>query len=161
MQYATTIPFDGNTGKAFDLAGVVLTALGFRIVARDDSSLDATGPGLNSSRQNALLGASRIQVMRRSAELALEAELGGVQRLARFVTLFPVGLSLFLCVLFFVLFSLLFDHFLWVLPVVAMTGANALLWLILGPLLARHFRGRTCQGIDVLLNNMAVAGKTV
>jgi hypothetical protein len=159
MHYTCAVPFDGNTAKAFDLAAVALTALGFRIVARDESTFDAAGPGLGSSRQSALLGASRIQVTRRSTELALEAELGGVQRLARFVTLFPLGLCLFLCVLFFVVFSLVLDNFRWVIPVVALTGGNALLWLFLGPLMSRQFRARTCQGIDALLNNMAVAGK--
>jgi hypothetical protein len=110
MQYVSTIAFDGNTAKAFDLAVAALRSLGFRVVARDDFSLDLVGPGMNSTRLSPLLGASRIQITRATGELALEAELAGIQRMARFVTLFPVGLSLALCVLFFVVFSLVFEH---------------------------------------------------
>jgi hypothetical protein len=160
MDYASTVPFDGNTAKAFDLASTALTSLGFRIVTRDDASLDLAGPGMNSTRQSPLLGASRIRVTRGPRELALGADLGGVQWMTRFATFFPVGLSLCLGVGFLVLFGLLFGPGAWILVVGPVTGVNALLWLVLGPVLGRRLRARTCQGIDALLNNMAVAGKT-
>jgi hypothetical protein len=158
MTYTKTISFEGKTAKAFDLAVAALTSLGFRMTSRDRSALDLTGPGMMSTRQSALLGASRIQVIRGARELSIEAELGGVKSMTRFVTLFPIGLSLFLCVLFFVVFSFVFDHRAWVVPVAAVTGANALLWLLLAPLLTRHVHARTCRGLDVLLDNMASAG---
>jgi hypothetical protein len=161
MEYASAVAFEGDTAKAFDLAAAALTSLGFRIVARDSSSLDLMGPGMTNTRQSPLLGASRIRVSRSAHELWLKAELGGAERMKRFLTLFPVGLSLFLCVLFFVLFSFVFDHRAWVVPVVAVTGANALLWLLLAPLLARQVHARTCRGLDALLNNTAGAGKAV
>src|SRR5262249_35912414 len=156
MHYASTVAFEGDTAKAYDLAAVALTAIGFRIAARDGSSLDMIGPGLNSTRQSALLGATRIQVTPSAHELSVDAALGGAERLARFVTLFPVGLSLFLCAVFFIVFSLVFDHRSWVVPVLAVTGANALLWLFLAPMLARSIRARTCRAIDALLNNMVI-----
>jgi hypothetical protein len=160
MTYTQTISFDGNTAKAFDLAAAALTSIGFRLTSRDGSSLEMIGPGMTSTRQSTLLGASRIQVIRGGHELSVEAELGGVKRMTRFVTLFPIGLSLFLGVLFFVVFSFVFDHRAWLVPVVAVTGANALLWLFLAPVLARHVHTRTCRGIDALLSNMASAGNT-
>ena len=160
MDYTTAVPFDGKTAAAFDLAAAALTSLGFRIVARDDSSLDASGPGMTSTREGALLGASRIRVTRKPRELAVDAELGGVRRMKRFLAVFPAGLSLGLLAVFFVVFGLVFDHRGWVVPVVAATVGNALLWLILAPVMARHVRARTCRGIDTLLNNMALAGRT-
>jgi hypothetical protein len=160
MQYVTTVPFDGNTAKAFDLALSALTPLGFQAVTRDALSLELVGPGMNSTRQSALLGASRIQITRSGRELAIEAELGGVEWMGRFLVLFPIGLCLFLAVLFFVVFSLLFNNRLWVIPVVAVTGGNALLWLFLAPYLTRVIKARTCRGIDALLNNMALTGET-
>jgi hypothetical protein len=158
IDYASTVPFEGNTAKAFDLASAALTTIGFRIQSRDGSSLELTGPGMGSTRQSALLGASRIRIDRGAHELSITAELGGVRRMARFLILFPLGLCLFLAILFFVLFSLLLGRSGWVVPVVVATGGNALLWMVLAPLVARHLRARTCRGIDTLLNNMAVAG---
>jgi hypothetical protein len=160
MTYTNTISFEGNTAKAFDLAAAALTSLGFRMTARDNASLEMIGPGMTSTRQSALMGASRIQIIRGAHELSIEADLGGVKGMTRFVTFFPIGLCLFLGVLLSVVFSILFDHRAWVLPVVVATGANALLWLILAPMLARHIHARTCRGLDALLNNMASAGHT-
>lgn len=86
--------------------------------------------------------------------------MGGVQSMSRFVTLFPIGLSLFLCILFLVLFSATSDRRAGMVPVIAITGLTALPWLFLGPLMARQIYARTCRAIDALLNNMASAGST-
>lgn len=160
MHYTAEIPFEGDTAKALDLAAAALTSIGFRMIARDGSSLEMTGPSTTSTRQSPLTGASRIQATHSGGELSIEAELGGVQRISRFVTFFPLGLCVAMGVGFFVLFSLIFDDRKWEIPVLAIMGGNALLWLFLGPLIARHMRTRTCRGIDALLENMAVAGNT-
>jgi hypothetical protein len=115
---------------------------------------------MNSTRESVLLGASRIRVTRGARDLSIQAELGGVQRMARFITLFPVGLSLGLGVLFFAMFSFISNHRGWVVPVAVVVGANALLWLILGPFLARQLYARTCSGLDALLHNMASVGNS-
>jgi hypothetical protein len=44
--------------------------------------------------------------------------------------------------------------------VIAVTVINALVWLILGPIMARSLHSRTCQALDALLNNMAITGNT-
>jgi hypothetical protein len=159
MHYSTAVAFEGDTAKAFDLAAAALTSLGFRTIARDGSSLEMVGPPMTSNRQSALIGASRISVVHGADELSIEAELGGVQRMSRFVTYFPAGLCLFLCATFYVVFGLVLDHRGWEIPVLAATGGNVMLWLILAPLITRHMRGRTCRGIDALLENMAIAGR--
>lgn len=73
---------------------VALTNNGFAIVKRDGKSVDLTGPGLNSTRQNPLLGASRIHLELHGHELSLEAELGGVETMRRFLMRFPFMLGL-------------------------------------------------------------------
>lgn len=98
MHYSRSVEFRGDAGKAFDLAAAALAGVGFRIDGRTDSSLEATGPGMTSSRQSPLVGASRIQFARRGGELTADAELGGARWVGRFATLFPLGLCLFLCV---------------------------------------------------------------
>jgi hypothetical protein len=54
MEYVKSVPFTGDTNKAFDLAVASLTGLGFQLVKRDDASLTLTGPGLGSTRQSVL-----------------------------------------------------------------------------------------------------------
>ena len=62
MQYSATVPFRGDVGKAFDLAVASLTALGFRITAKDRAALEFAGPGMAGSRQSALLGATHLRI---------------------------------------------------------------------------------------------------
>jgi hypothetical protein len=159
MNYAASLPFRGDPDKAFRLAESALTALGFRITGRSATSLEVEGPGMFGSRQNDLAGASVIRITNGHGELAMEADLGGVARMKRFLTLFPVGLCLFLTVFFFVLFSILFGPGPWTMPVLGMTGGMAVLWSILGPLIAGTFRRRTVRGLDTLLANMVTVGE--
>ena len=159
MQYAVSVPFSGDTDKAFSLAESALTALGFRLTERTTGSVELVGPGMNSTQQSALVGASRIQISHRRGELALEADLGGAARMSRFVILFPLGLCLFLAVLFSVVFGTLFEPGVWVFTVAGTLGVNALLWLWLGPRMARGIRARTRRGLDTLLANMVAVGE--
>jgi hypothetical protein len=62
-------------------------------------------------------------------------------------------------VIFFVVFSLVFDQYTWIVPTAAVIGINALVWLILTPILGRSLRTRTGRALDVLLGNMVVAGE--
>lgn len=159
MQYAVSVPFSGDTDKAFGLAESALTGIGFRITERTAGSVEMVGPGMNSTRQSALAGASRIHISYRRGELALEADLDGVERMSRFVKLFPFGLCLFLAVLFSVVFGTLFGPGVWILIVAGVLGGNALLWFFLGPWMARSIRTRTCRGLDTLLANMVAVGE--
>lgn len=160
MDYTNSVSFEGSTEKAFDLAATALTSIGFRITTRDRSSLDLAGPGMSSTRQSALLGASRIRITHGGNTLSMEAELGGVTRVKRFMTLFPIGLAFLLAIVLSLVFSWVFDHYLWLVPVVAVSGANALLWLVVGPMMARTIYARTRQGLDALLSNMAMTGNS-
>src|SRR5262245_19453591 len=99
MRYEISLPFRGDVAAAFDTAVIALTALGFRLTAKDNGSLDFTGPGMTNTRESALLGASQIRVVAGADTLSLEAELGGVARMARFLAFFPAGLCLFLFLL--------------------------------------------------------------
>lgn len=159
MKYAASLPFRGDVDKAFGLAESALTALGFRLTERTPASIEMVGPGMNSSRQSALVGASRIRISGSRSELALEADLGGVARMSRFVMLFPIGLVLCLGVVLCVVFSALLGPGNWIFAVAGAAGGNAVLWLLLGPLVARGIRARTCSGLDSLLANMVVVGE--
>ncbi len=153
MQYASSLPFSGNVDHAFRLAESALVALGFRIAERTPTSLRLAGPGMNSTRESALVGASQIQVHGTRGELTLNADLGGVERMARFVILFPLGLGLALALFFALTFG----------PAqgAALTAAGGyiLLWMFVGPLMSRYIRARTCRGLDALLASMVTIGE--
>jgi hypothetical protein len=159
MQYSVSMPFRGDTDKAFSLAESALTAIGFRLTEKTAGSVEMVGPGMNDNRQSPLVGASRIHISSRRGELALEADLGGVVWISRFVQLFPLGLCLFLAVLFSVVFGMVFGPGIQVFAVAGPLGGIALLWLFLGPLIARRIRARTCRGLDTLLANMVAVGE--
>jgi hypothetical protein len=153
MPYSSSVHFHGDTGTAFGLAESALTALGFRITQRSPESLEAVGPGMNSMRENPLTGASRIRFRRSPGEMAVEAELGGVERMSRFVTLFPIGLCLAIAVTFVVIFGPPVPMAAWMAPAII-----ALPWLVLGPWMARFIRTRTCRALEALLANMVTLG---
>jgi hypothetical protein len=160
MQYSTSSPFRGDTGKAFGLAEPALTAIGFRLTERTANSIEFIGPGMNSTRESPLVGASRIHIRNESGKLELAAELGGVQRMSRFVTYFPIGLVLFLGIVLAAVFGIVFGQGMWTVGLWAAVGINALIWLILGPMVTRHIRKRTDHALDPLLANMVAVGES-
>ena len=160
MHYAASRPFRGDTAKAFGMAESALTGLGFRLTDRTAASIELAGPGMNSSRESGLMGASRIRISAGHAELAVEADLGGVERLARFLKLFPIALVLCLGVVFAVVFSVTFGSGAWIVAVAAAVGGNAAVWLVLGPWMAKSFRARTSRALDTLLANMVAVGES-
>ncbi len=163
MEYAASAPFRGDQDKAFDLAITALTSLGFRLDQRTADSARLTGPGMNSSKQSPLVGASRLDLSARRGQLALEAELGGAERLMRFVRIFPIALNVGLGLLFFAVFSVTLGQRVgagvWVTPVIAVVLINAAVWAFLGPWMARLIHQRTCRGLETLLSSMVAAGE--
>lgn len=159
MQYAVSMPFAGNTAKAFGLAEPALTALGYRITERSANVLECTGPKLMNNRQNPLLGASQIRITRSSAELQLEAELGGAERIGRFVTLFPPLLCLSMALVFSVLFGVAIGPGPWIYGVIGGAVVPAVIWMLIGPFIARRIRTNTCRAVDALLANMVAVGE--
>ena len=97
--YTTSTETPGPTGEILQAALTVLTNNGFAIVNRDELTASLKGPGLNSTRQNPLLGASAIRLALEGNQLRLDADLGGVDSMRRFLMRFPfllgLGLGLF------------------------------------------------------------------
>ena len=160
MQYSSTLPFRGDPEKAFGLAESALTALGFRLKERTGTKVELVGPGMNSSKESPLMGASRIELLSGGGKLSVEAELGGVVRMSRFVTLFPICLVLSLGVVFSVVLGIGIGPGFWMGGVGGAVGGNAVLWLVLGPLMARWIRARTDRALDTLLANMVAVGES-
>lgn len=157
MEYAKSVPFSGRAAKALDIAKSTLLPLGFQVVSSSDYELRATGPGINSTRENPLKGISETAITVRSSTIEMQAALGGVRKMKLFLTLFPLGMAL----LFLIVFGTLaltvpvFRHW-WVflIPLAALAP-----WLFLSPMMIRMIEKRTGQAIDTLLNNMVTLAK--
>jgi hypothetical protein len=157
MEYARTVPFTGRAAKALDIAKSTLLPLGFQVVSSSDYELRATGPGINSTRENPLKGISEATIVVRSSMIEMQAALGGVRKMKLFLTFFPLGMGL----LFLIIFGTLalsvpvFRHW-WVflIPLAALAP-----WLFISPLMIRMIERRTGQAIDTLLNNMVTLAK--
>src|SRR5262245_16864901 len=125
MEYAAAMPFHGDSHKAIDLAVVALSSLGFRLHARTPDSATLSGPGMNSSRQSPLVGASLLDIRAERGELALTAELGSAERMMRFVRIFPIALNAGLGVVLLIVFALTLGQRLpfaaWATPVLVVT----------------------------------------
>lgn len=160
MRYTASAPFTGEADKALRLAESSLASVGFQLTARTKASLEAVGPGMNNSRESALVGASHIVINHGRGELTLDAELGGAERLGRFARLFPLGLVAALAVVLSIVFLLVFGPGLWVISVVAAAVLFAVPWLLVGPLIAGSIHRRTCRGLDAFLASMVVAGES-
>ncbi len=158
----TTRPTDDVLRAAL----VTLTNNGFAIVNRDEKSADLTGPGLNNTRQNPLLGASRIHIELQGQKLCLDAELGGVDSMRRFLMRFPfilgLGLGLFLGVGGGIAFGRQFgvgfgvpwaQGWTWLLVAIGGAMLPVTPWLFLSPMMSNLVRTRTQNALATLVQN--------
>src|SRR5205085_9122934 len=138
---AKTVPFTGRTAKALDIAKSTLLPLGFQVVSSSDYELRATGPGLNSTRENQLKGISEAAIIVRSSAIEMKAVLGGVRKMKMFLTLFSLGMALLFLTVFGVLALSIptFRHW-WVflIPLAALAP-----WLFISPMMIRMIERRT------------------
>lgn len=165
-KYSTSVSIQEVTGDVLQVALAILANSGFKIVNRDSHSASLTGPGLNNTRQNPLLGATLIQIVVDDDRMKLNAELGGVDSMSRFLTRFPFMLGLGLAVLFGVGGGFLFGRafgvgfgvpwaqgWTWMLFATTIAVVPVAPWLFLTPMIARSIRKRTQHALSTLANN--------
>lgn len=153
MRYSARRPFSGDPAAALQAVETTLLPNGFRLVKSSPSHLEWKGPGMQSSKENPLRGATEILFQARDGFLKLDASLGGVRAMSLFVCLFPLVL--------------------WGGFAVAglmkprddggafMTSAlwGVGIWLILGPALSLWFRRRTTRALEDMLANAAACAR--
>ena len=158
MEYSKTVPFTGKAAKALEVARATLLPQGFQIVASTDYELRVAGPGMNGTRENPLRGITEASIIVRPSASAIEmrAKLGGVEKLKKFLTFFPLGMAIFFLILFGVLaltLPALRNPLFFLIPLLALSP-----WLFLSPWMSRVIGRRTEQAVDTLLNNMVMLG---
>lgn len=168
--YQTSAPLSVDPDQSLLFAIMTLTSNGFAIDQQSKNNASLLGPGMNNTRQNPLLGASRVEVGIVGKQLQIQAELGALDRMKRFVTWFPLLLPLFLACVFVVLgftmgqpfagaFGANNGGFTWVLIVIGICLLPGLPWLVLSPMMSRWMEKRTKQALDTLVNNAVKALK--
>lgn len=148
--YENSVEFKGDPTRALDHAHAVFGALGFTKVIISNGTLNAKGPGMQSTNQPPLRGATKIKIETRNSLLSLEAELGGVRFMRNFLIFFPPGLALFLGGIFALL--TLGDGMpkgFGFMPLLI-----ALPWLFISPGMIKTLRNKTTCALDELLSDM-------
>jgi hypothetical protein len=169
--YSTSAAVSATPAEVLKSALTTLTNNGFAITHRDGASATLTGPGLNSSRQNPILGASKVNLRIVDHRLHVDAELGGVDTMRRFLIWFPLlmGVGLGLCFGVFggSLVGRQFDvgfgvpwakGWQWLLVALAGGMLPVAPWLVLSPMMIRWIRNRTHRALDTLANIVAYVG---
>jgi hypothetical protein len=144
--------------RALEFAVRTLVGIGFRLERHSATAATLVGPGMNSSKQNPVVGASSVELSATSRGLVAQAELGGAQRMAGFVRWFPPTLAVGIYVVLSTVFLLTPGPARLAGPLIAALpcGIVAAVWLVLGPWVGAKIVGSTKQGLD---NLVASAGQ--
>ena len=148
--YETKVEFKGDPTRALDHAHAVFGGLSFTNITIANGTLNAKGPGMQSTNQPPLRGATKIKIEARNSLMTLEAELGGVRFMRNFMLFFPPALTLFLGGTF-ALMSLGNGIEKQVLFLPLLIAAP---WLFIGPSMTKTLRNKTTNALDELLKDM-------
>jgi hypothetical protein len=164
--YSTSAVIPRPSGETLQAALAILINNGFAIANRDERSASLTGPGLNSTKQNPLLGASKIRLAIEGNQLQVDAELGGVETMQRFLIRFPLLLGLVLGLLFCVIGGWVFGQqfgvgfgvpwaqgWNWILVTFGFCMLPITPWLLLAPWIGNMIRTRTQLALNTLATN--------
>jgi len=153
MRYESSTVVKGDSSKALEFAVTVFAGVGFRITSRAENAVELAGPGMNNTRGNPLRGVSAVRVQTDGNRLSLDADLGGVEWISKFLFWFPILLCLGIGVFLSILFLKVLGPGPWIWIVVAVVSINGMLWNVLGPFLSRRIAARTRSALDTLLTN--------
>jgi hypothetical protein len=171
--FATSAP-TVDRSDALQTAITTLTNNGFAITHRDAASASLTGPGLYSTKQNPILGATKVLLSVHNKSLNAEAELGGVDAMQRFLTRFPLLLGLGLGTVLGVVGGYLFGQqfgvgfgvpwaqgWKWMLLAIGVAMLPVSPWLFISPLISRMIRRRTQNALETLVRNASYSSRPV
>lgn len=170
--FATSAPLGTSPADALQSALATLTNNGFAISQRGADFATVTGPGLYSTKQNPILGASRVELRIDNNTLHVQAELGGIDSIRRFLIWFPFLLGLGLGAVFAAVGGIVFGQkygvgfgvpwaqgWRWVVAAMAFAMLPVTPWLFLSPLTTKIVRKRTQRALETLAGNAVLTTK--
>lgn len=165
MDY-TQLVLTADPQRSLSELNTVLLAVGFEKVSGKAEQIAYEGPGMRSTRQNPLLGASRIELTSERQGFQLAAELGGVRQMQRFLKWFPISLGLGLFLVLGPILGIVFGQAFgvgfgapfaaggnwWLLSTLALLPVAP--WLVLSPLMGRGIERRSRRALDRLCSSV-------
>jgi hypothetical protein len=150
MEYQNSKHVSGEASAAGKRIVDSLVGQGFRIVVQNREAVELAGPGMSSSQQNPLVGASKVTIRSLGREVTIEADFAAVRQLIR-----TLGVVIFsMAILFLVLFGFVIPIeppvLRYILPVLPLAP-----WPFLLPWMGWLLRRRTARAFDVLLESVA------
>lgn len=174
MTYSNSLAFTGDAQRVLVAASTILMTNGFVVVHQQGHEIQFVGPGLNSTRQNPLLGASKVTIQVDTGRLTVDADYGGLELLRRLMVRFPLLLGLGLGAFFaLTMLSVIVGVCLyawdirglptvfWLSPFFGMLTPLLAVspWFFLAPWLRQHLQRRTTNALDTLLINVCHAAQ--
>jgi hypothetical protein len=123
----------------FSSAESTLLANAFRVIKKSDTSIEFSGRGMNSTKENPIRGATKISLNAQPGTLHLNANLGGVLFMSLLVCFLPPVLILMLSSINPQDSGII--SYLWI-------------WLIMGPMIAYRVRRRTIRALNRMLDQI-------
>jgi len=158
MKYEKEEYLKGDLAKAIDVARNTFLPNGFEIIDSSDSKLEVTNrSSLWGYNQHPLNGVSKASIFSSGGKITLKAELGGVTKMIKYLTLFIGAMAIFFLLLFGFLFGLRQQQPLG--KVLLISLGPLVPWPIAIPLMGIWFKKRADRALDTLLKNMISAGK--
>jgi hypothetical protein len=154
----------GDARRVLDALVIALAPVGFRVERRSAGEVELAGMTALGSHHAPLVGASRIVAHASDRRLVVRAELGGVEQIRRFLTLFPLLLGVTFGVIFGGVFPLAFREKLaergWIFlaPMLMLVVVLFLIAFVFGRLATRKFEARTRAALDALTISVASIG---
>lgn len=168
--YSNSVECTGDAQQILAAVSTVLITNGFSVVKQEHRQIEFAGPGMNSTKQNPLVGASEVIVHVDQGRLTVVAELGGVAKMQRFLIRFPLLLGLglglglgTLSLIFIACFQFwggnpaarfplfwLYPALVFTIPVLAVSP-----WFFLSPWMGAKLQKRTTAALDTLLANIS------
>jgi hypothetical protein len=151
--YKKNFELKGNPAKALEMLLNIFIQSNFRIIKKEAFSFELEGPGMNSTRQNPLVGISEAKVVFEDNILLVQVVMGGVAKMRRFMIRLISGMAVFFAVLFGISFATV-GAFAGINPSHAvLVAAPLLIWVFLIPVLTRVMKHRTIKALNIAAEN--------
>lgn len=151
--YIASRNFSGKTQAAISSIETTLLPNNFKVTKATPTAIELKGPGLRSSKENPIRGASEIKIEVRNGKLHLEAALCGIRFLAIFIVAFPLLLMGVLSFLPVILAGGDFGEFN---PAILLIMSP---WVFISPMAIVWMRKRAIRALDDMLDNAVVLGE--
>lgn len=159
MQYEKLIHVRSNENAVLDEAAKLLLARGFNFDSQTENEIRLTGPGMRSTKQDPILGATAISLRQSHAtrgKIAVSADLGGVRWMSNFITFFPPLLIAGILTINLVVLTVVMKNNL---PQGLISGLGVggaimvFLFSVFGRLMRKRIRSGTENAIDACIKN--------